>query len=60
MPSSQQALHYRPAQELVQELSNGTLTSEAVTQHFLDQIRHHNDTINAVVTLDEQRALSRA
>lgn len=60
MPSSQQALHYRPAHELVQELSNSTLTSEAVTQHFLEQIRHHNDTINAVVTLDEQQALKKA
>lgn len=60
MPSSQPDLHYRPAHELVEELRNGTLTSEAVTQHFLDQIRRHNDRINAVVTLDEQRALTQA
>ncbi|MDX1599068.1 MAG: amidase [Marinobacter sp.] len=60
MPTAQQALHYRPAHELVQELTNGTLTSESVTQHFLNQIRDHNDTINAVVTLDEKQALKRA
>ena len=60
MPSSQPDLHYRPAHELVEELRNGTLTSEAVTQHFLDQIRRHNDRINAVVTLDEQQALTQA
>lgn len=60
MPSSQPDLHYRPAHELVEELRNGTLTSEAVTQHFLDQIRRHNDHINAVVTLDEQQALTQA
>lgn len=60
MSSSQPDLHYRPAHELVEELRNGTLTSEAVTQHFLDQIRRHNDRINAVVTLDEQQALTQA
>ncbi|MBS8240786.1 amidase [Marinobacter lipolyticus] len=60
MPSSPPALHYRPAHELVAELRNGALTSEAVTQHFLDQIRRHNSRINAVVTLDEQQALKQA
>lgn len=60
MPSSQPALHYRPAHELVRELSDGTLTSEAVTQHFLDQIRRHNGSINAVVTVDEEQALKKA
>lgn len=60
MSSSAKALHYRPAHELVRELSDGTLSSETVTQHFLDQIRRYNDTINAVVTLDEQQALKKA
>lgn len=53
-------LHYRSATELVSDLKDGKLTSLEVTRAFLDRIRQHNGTINAVVTLDEQNALESA
>ena len=53
-------LHYRSATELVSDLKDGTLTSTEVTTSFLDRIRQQNGTINAVVTLDEQKALDSA
>ncbi|WP_449288136.1 amidase [Marinobacter salarius] len=53
-------LHYRSAAELISDLKNGELTSVDVTQAFLNRIRQCNDTINAVVTLDEEKALEKA
>lgn len=53
-------LHYRSAVELVSDLKDGKLTSVEVTRAFLDRIREHNGSVNAVVTLDEQKALTRA
>lgn len=53
-------LHYCSATELVSQLENGTLTSEALTQALLDRIRRHNGAVNAVVTLDEHGALEQA
>ncbi|MCL7945050.1 amidase [Marinobacter sp. ATCH36] len=53
-------LHYRSATELVSDLKDGKLTSMDVTRAFLDRIREHNGTINAVVTLDEEKALEQA
>ena len=53
-------LHYRSAAELISDLKNGELTSVDVTQAFLNRIRQCNDTINAVVTLDEEKALDKA
>ena len=52
-------LHYRSAAELISDLKNGELTSVDVTQAFLNRIRQCNDTINAVVTLDEEKALEK-
>lgn len=54
------ALHYRPAYQLVADLKAGTISSEAVTRAFLERIRQHNSEINAVITLDENRALEQA
>ncbi|MFN2359481.1 MAG: amidase family protein, partial [Marinobacter sp.] len=53
-------LHYRSAIELVSDLKDGKLTSINVTGAFLDRIRQHNGTINAVVTLDEEKAMEQA
>lgn len=54
------SLHYLPAHRLLTELKAGTISSEAVTHAFLDRIRQHNTDINAVVTLDETKALEQA
>ena len=53
-------LHYQPAHELLDQLEAGTLTSETLVSSLLARIREHNPAINAIVTLDEQRALARA
>lgn len=54
------ALHYLPAHQLLADLKTGKITSEAVTRAFLERIRQHNTHINAVVTLDESKALEQA
>ncbi|MCG7199184.1 amidase [Marinobacter pelagius] len=53
-------LHYQSAHELLRQLDAGTLTSEQLTQALLARIRDLNPDINAVVTLDENRALEQA
>lgn len=53
-------LHYQPAHELLKQLEAGTLSSEALTTALLARIREQNPSVNAVVTLDEQRAIASA
>ena len=53
-------LYYRTAGDLVAAIQQGRLTSVDLTQSLLQRIRQHNDSINAVVTLDETQALARA
>ncbi len=53
-------LHYQPAHELLGQLEAGTLTSEALMTALLARIREHNPAINAIVTLDEQSAMTSA
>ena len=60
MSSSKSPLHYQPATDLIQALKNGSLTSTELTAALLQRIREHNPQINAVVTLDESQALTRA
>jgi len=54
------SMHYQPAHKLLTELEAGRITSESLTKALLERIRQQNSHINAVVTLDEERALSRA
>ena len=55
-----EALYYEPAHALLERLATGDLTSEHLVQTLLERIRQHNGTINAVVTMDEERALAQA
>jgi len=48
------------ATQLAEKIQSGELTSLEVVQAFLAQIETHNPTLNAIVTLDEEGALSRA
>lgn len=50
----------RPAVTLVEMLSSGSLSSRELTQAHLDQIDAVNGPINAVVTVDPERALREA
>ncbi|MBW0146782.1 amidase [Marinobacter arenosus] len=54
------SMHYQPAHALLADLKSGKLTSETLTRRFLERIRQHNGAVNAVVTLDESRALEQA
>src|SRR5690554_1675787 len=53
-------LHYQPAHELLAQLEAGTLSSEELVAALLARIREHNPAVNAIVTLDEPRALEQA
>ncbi|WP_309043026.1 amidase [Marinobacter sediminicola] len=53
-------LHYQPAHELLAQLEAGTLSSEELVTALLARIREHNPAVNAIVTLDEPRALEQA
>lgn len=54
------SMHYKPAHQLLTDLEAGRITSENLTKALLERIRQQNGRINAVITLDEARALSQA
>ncbi|MCK7547053.1 amidase [Marinobacter koreensis] len=54
------ALHYQPAHQLLRQMEQGELTSEALATSLLARIRELNPAINAVVALDEQAVLEQA
>ena len=53
-------LHFRPAVELLAAIRTRAISSRELTAHFLQRIERLNPKINAVVTLDAERALARA
>lgn len=55
-----QPLHVMTACQLLAAMDQGELTSEQLTRHLLGRIRTHNPSLNAVVALDEEHALTRA
>ncbi|UZD64547.1 amidase family protein [Marinobacter sp. AN1] len=55
-----QPLHYLTASGLMQLLEAGDLTSEALTRSLLQRIERHNPALNAVIDLDQERALGLA
>lgn len=53
-------MHNKSLSELSTALHNGDFTSVELTQHYLDRINAHNDTINAFITVTDERALQQA
>ena len=51
---------YRSAFELARDIKSGHLSSVQVLDFFLDRVARFNDTLNAVVALDSERARERA
>lgn len=51
---------YRSAFGLARDLKAGKLSAVTVLEFFLERIARHNDSLNAVVALDAERALERA
>ncbi|WP_084704362.1 amidase [Phaeacidiphilus oryzae] len=53
-------LHYTDATRLAGLIRSGEVSSREVVQAHLDRIAAHNETVNAVVTLDAEGALTAA
>ncbi len=51
---------YRSAFGLAQDIKAGKLSAVSVLEYYLDRVERFNDTLNAVVILDTERALARA
>ncbi len=51
---------FRPAHELAGAIRERHLSSREVLKAHLRQIKHHNPSVNAIATLDEEAALRRA
>ena len=51
---------YRSAFGLANDIRAGTLSAVTVLEYFLDRVERFNGDLNAVVTLDAERALERA
>jgi amidase len=47
---------FLPATELLAQLRTKTLSSRELLDHYLDRIERHNPEVNAVVTIDADRA----
>jgi amidase len=50
---------FRPAHQLARELRSGALSSRELLEHYLARVEALNPELNAVVTLDAERALKR-
>lgn len=53
-------MHTKSLSELSAALHSGEITSVELTQHYIDRIKTHNDTINAFITLTEESAIEQA
>jgi aspartyl-tRNA(Asn)/glutamyl-tRNA(Gln) amidotransferase subunit A len=53
-------MHTKSLSELSAALHSGEITSVELTQHYIDRIKAHNDTINAFITLTEESAIEQA
>ena len=56
----QNEICFMPATELAERLRSRRLSASEVVQAFLERIRRVNPSLNAYVTLDEERALREA
>lgn len=53
-------MHNKSLSELSASLHNGDFSSVELTQHYLDRIHAHNDTLNAFITVTDELALQQA
>ena len=51
---------FAPAHELARSVREGEISSRELLDHFVDRIARLNDAVNAVVTLDLERAQAAA
>ena len=60
LPSSDDDIAYAPVHQLSRWIESRRLTSERLTGIYLDRIKRLNPKVNAIITLTEDRARSRA
>lgn len=60
LPRDDEAIAFAPVTTLSGWLRDGQLTSERLTQLYLDRLRRHGPRLECVVTLLEERALEKA
>ena len=53
-------MHNKSLSELSAALHNSEISSVELTQHYLNRIKQHNGTLNAFITVTEERALEQA
>ncbi len=53
-------LHEKTLRELSDDLKNKTVSSVELTQHFLNRIAKHDETLNSFVTVANEHAMSQA
>lgn len=53
-------MHNKTLTEFSNALKNGEFSSVELTQHFLERIQQHNDTLNCFVTVTAEQALAQA
>ncbi|MDH5592041.1 MAG: amidase family protein, partial [Gammaproteobacteria bacterium] len=53
-------MHNKSLSELSASLHNGEFSSVELTQHYLDRINAHNETLNAFITVTDDSALKQA
>jgi amidase len=52
--------HFLSASQLAESTGNGGVSSFEVFKAWVNQISKHNPKVNAMVTLDEEKAIQRA
>ncbi|MCS5491118.1 amidase [Algoriphagus limi] len=60
LPASDVDIAYTPVHELAVLIRNGQLSSERLTQIYLDRIKTYSDTLQCLITLMEEDALAKA
>ncbi len=60
LPADRDELAFFTIPQLAALLRSGQITSEELTQFFLDRIRRFDDTLHCVISLTEERALEQA
>ncbi|TFV95566.1 amidase [Algoriphagus kandeliae] len=60
LPTSDVDIAYTPVHELAVLIRNGQLSSERLTQIYLDRIKTYSDTLQCLITLMEEDALAKA
>ena len=53
-------MHHKTLAEISHDLSAGQYSSEEITTHYLTRIKQHNDTLNAFISITEEKALIQA